>query len=295
MNERKKYTIENELYCVNIFSYGAELCSFRNKQNGREYIWQGDPSVWPDHAPLLFPIVGRLRNDSYTLYEKQYHMEIHGFARKSEFEVMEKSDGKIVFRLLSSDITYQAYPFDFELISEYELIENTLAVTRKVRNLTEQIMPYSIGEHIGIRIPIESERKLDDYIIKLEYKETIPRWPLVEGHLLGAPEPFLMDTDEIRLTQDLFQEDALVFENARSKMASIVDSNGEYDVSVAFQDYETIAFWSKPGAGYVCIEPWNGYDTPVTAGDDLLAKPGIRLLQPHAEERFKCSICINKG
>ncbi len=165
MNEGKKYTIENDTYCVEVSGYGAELCSFRNKQNSSEYIWHGDPFVWSEHAPLLFPIVGRLRNDIYTIGEKKYYMEAHGFARKSDFELVEKSNGKLIFRLRASEITYESYPFDFELISEFELIENTLVVTRVVRNLTKQIMPYSIGEHIGIHIPINSEKKLEHYKI----------------------------------------------------------------------------------------------------------------------------------
>ena len=289
------YTIENDKFRARICGTGAELYSLFVKEAGLECIWHGDPSIWPKKAPLLFPIVGRLRDDRYTLNGREYSMTIHGFARPSEFELLEHREDRLGLCLKSSALTLEMYPFDFTLTSDYCLSQNGLSVTRIVENRSAGPMPFSIGEHFGFHLPFFPGEKLSDYCLFFPEKETAPRYPITAKHLQGAPEPFLENTGEIPLGADLFDRDALVFKGLKSKKVTLGRAGGNLSLSVFYADYPVIAFWSKPGAGvpFICIEPWNGHDTPETAGDDLWQKPGMLALEPGKSRAFTCKIEVS--
>ena len=291
-NEHMTYTIENENYKAEISGTGAELQSLFVRGSGLECMWQGDPSVWAQRAPLLFPIVGRLRDDRYILDGREYTMTIHGFAKSLEFELLEHREDRLRLCLKSSDETFKKYPFDFTLISDYCLSEKGLSVTRIVENHSPRLMPFSIGEHFGFRLPFFPGEKLRDYRLEFPEKETFVRYPLTVQHLLGKPEPYLENTREIPIREDLFDRGALVFMGLKSRETTLGRTGARTSLTVRFDDYSVIAFWSKAGAGipYICVEPWNGYDTPEDAGDDLYQKPGILMLEPGKSRSFTCQI-----
>ena len=289
------YIIENDKYRVKICSTGAELRSVFAKEPELECMWHGDNSIWAKKAPLLFPIVGKLRDDCYILNGRKYTMPIHGFAWTSEFELLEHQKNSLRLYFKSSDQTLKMYPFDFMVTSDYCLSQNCLSVTRIVENRSLSLMPFSIGEHFGFHLPFFPGEKLQDYSLFFPEKETAPRYPLTAEHLLGEPEPFLTNTREIPLREEIFDRDALVFMGLKSKEVVLSRIGGKTSLTVRYDDYPVIAFWSKPGAGvpYICIEPWNGYDTPENAGDNLYQKPGMLMLEPGESKSFNCKIEVS--
>ena len=291
------YTIENDYYKADICSKGAELYSLYARKQEFNCLWHGDPAIWAGRAPFLFPIVGRLRDDRYTLDKKEYTMTIHGFAQNLEFELQEHTKDRLRLCLKSCDATRKIYPFDFSVISCFRLSDNSLTVTRIVENCSPRCMPFSLGEHFGFRSPFFPDEKLKDYSLTFEKEETAPRYPLTEKHLLGEPESFLMNTSKIPIKEDLFDQGALIFMGLQSKKVTLGKDEGRAALSLHYDDYSTIAFWCKSGTGvpYICIEPWNGYDTPESAGDDIYQKPGIIMLEPGQSRSFSCQIGISKS
>ena len=287
------YTIENANYRAEISSTGAELQSVFAKGPGFDCMWYGDPAVWARRAPLLFPIVGRLIDDRYTLDGKEYSIPQHGFVRTMEFSLVERKEDRVRLSLKSTAETLEKYPFSFTLISDYSLSQNGLTVTRTVENNTTKLMPYSLGEHFGFRIPFFPGENNLDYRLTFPQAETAPWYPLTPKHHMAEPEPFLNNTKEIPIKADLFDRDALVFLGLKSKKVSLGKNGGKATLNFHYDDYSVIAFWSKPGAKvpYVCIEPWNGHDMPENFKDkDIFKKPGILTLEGGKSRSSSCRI-----
>jgi len=286
------YTIENDYYKAEVNSTGAELHSLYVKKQGFNCLWNGEPSVWPKRAPFLFPIVGKIRDDRYTLDGKEYTLTSHGFAPKSEFTLLENTKDSLRLSLKSSDATRAMYPFDFSIISYFGFSQKSLVVTRTFENLSPRVMPFSMGEHFGFICPFFQGEKKEEYSFTFEKEETAPRYPLTAKHLLDKPEPFLNNTRKIPITEELFKRGAVIFMGLKSKKLTYGKEGGKALLNFDFSDFSTIAFWSKYGTGipYICIEPWNGYDSPDDAGDDLYEKPGQIMLEPGKSRSISCSI-----
>lgn len=285
-----KKELINKYLCVTVKDQGAEITSIKDNQK-REYIWQADPSVWGRHAPVLFPIVGKLNNNKYLHLGKTYQLNQHGFARDMAFSFVRESEAELSCRLLPTPKTMEAYPFDFMLEIHYRLVQNSVEVSYEVTNNDSQVMPFSIGGHPAFSLNLGSNDKIEDYYIEFEQPETADTLHLDHNSLLSdETERVLTDESVIPLTQDLFSRDALIFLNLTSKKVSLKSLKHNYSVTVNFSDFPFLGIWAKPGAKYICIEPWHGHVDPAGKDGILMNKPGIIRLAPGGI--FKCSYTI---
>lgn len=276
-----EHFIENQRLGMAVSSYGAELCSLIDKERDREIIWQGDPSIWSGHSPLLFPIVGKLKNDQYTLLHTTYSMSKHGFAKCGDFEVQQEGPSTLVFTLRDTPATHTSYPYSFILGVCFHLEENRLEITHTVHNpsLSEALL-FSIGAHPGLCCA------LGDQLI-FEHAEDGPVFRLGEDLLLNPqPSPAPFDGTALAITSTLFENDALILQAPRSRFATLRSHTEGNLVRVDWFEAPVLGLWAKPGAPYVCVEPWYGIDDDPAVSGQLSEKPHIQRLSPGETFRF---------
>jgi galactose mutarotase-like enzyme len=220
------YEIKNSFISAKIDSFGAQLNSLKKNNQNIEYIWQANAEYWNRHAPILFPIVGRLKEDSYFYKDKKYNMTQHGFARDCEFELIRKDDDYLNFRLKSTDKSLEIYPFLFELDISYELIENKIIISYEVKNMTNGEMLFSIGAHPAFNWPLDNEKKEDSYLEFINIKST-KRYFLNEKGLVYKSASLEIEDNKIALNDELFKDDALVFNDANIKQVTFKNSNNK--------------------------------------------------------------------
>lgn len=279
-------TISNSTLKASIKHAGAELFSLKDNQN-KEYIWEGNPDFWGKHSPVLFPIVGTLKNNTYTINEKEYQLSRHGFARDMEFDLIHKTENSVVFSLQSNTETLKKYPFEFELQLIYTLKESTLDIEYKVINKGENKMPFSIGAHPAIALP----EHFENYAFKFE-KEEVLKYSLLENDLISNKTETLAITENlVPLNYKLFENDALVFKTLESNSVTILENSKPY-IKVDFEDFPSLGIWTKDQAPFVCIEPWFGYSDTAENSGDLFEKEGILILDAKQTFQSKFSIQI---
>ncbi len=273
--------LENNLLTVKILTKGAELCSIAGKTDHTEYLWQGDPAYWNKHSPILFPIVGTLKNDTYVHQGTAYTMSRHGFARDREFAVIRQENNCVCLELKADEATLQQYPFLFSLRVDYTLRDNNLTVAYTVINQDEELMYFSIGGHPAFNLPIDKTLKFEDYTLKFEAIEQAKVYPLnAAGHLLAEGLPFFNHSNCIALKKSLFYEDALIFKDLRSGKLQLVTEKDSRTVTISFEQFPFLGIWSKKDADFICIEPWQGITDGVNASGLLEEKEGICALEP---------------
>jgi galactose mutarotase-like enzyme len=244
-------TIKNEFLTVSVNSMGAELSSLKDNNTQKEYIWQGNPSVWNGQAPLLFPITGRLLNDTYVHDDKKYSLPKHGFARKSEFALMRSKQNLAVFGLFDNEKTKEVYPFRFYLGVEYRLDGKKLIVTHTVQNKDESIMYFSFGAHPAFNIT------LGDSVVFSEKEKLTTLLTNEYGYVVGE-KTLSENSDTVVIDAHIFDNDALFLPAMKSTSAKIVNADGEEILQMTYGNVPYLGLWAKPGAPYVCVEPWHG-------------------------------------
>ena len=284
------YTIENEYLGVSINLKGAELTGLFHKDSQIEYMWNADPIFWGKSSPVLFPIVGGLKDNIYTFEGKSYHLPRHGFARDCVFEVEDHWDDGISFLLRSNENTMKTYPFSFEFRLVYELYANLLSVTYHVTNLGETDMYFSVGGHPAFAVPLQDDLLYEDYYLEFEEKETFMHWPLSDtGLILEEPkslfgmkiideELMIEETQKIPLSRDLFYQDALVFKEINSTTVTLKSDKSEHSLRFDFAGFPFLGIWAAKDADFVCIEPWCGIADSVTHKQEIKEKEGINKL-----------------
>ena len=270
------YQIKSGLCSAEISALGAELKSFKNNKTQTEYIWYGKPEFWYGTAPILFPIVGKLKDDEYIYEGKTYKMNQHGFARKSEFELKEKTDNSLLFVLRPSAETRTMFPFEFELEIGFEINENKLLVSNKVINPSDRILYFTIGAHPAFNLPL-SNASLEDYYIEFDKNEDLELYSLEGGLLLKETTKYILNEgNRIRLSETVFNNDALVFKSINSHSFTIGNTKSDYKLKlINTGNAPHLGIWSKPGAPYVCIEPWHGHADFVDTDKDFVKKEGM--------------------
>ncbi len=256
---------------------GAELVRLQDEQ-GRDWLWDGDPAFWTGRSPLLFPIVGRVKNDRIHVNGLDYELPKHGFARTSRFEIEEANPSYCRLRLSSSEATLQRYPFPFQLDVSYAVEGATLSITAAVSNTGSSGMPVSFGFHPAFRWPLPYDAPREAHEIRFEQEETAPIRRPLEGLIKRETEPSPVQGHTLALRDDLFVADALVFDQLRSRSVAY-GAQGGASLRVDFPDMPHLGIWTKPGAGYICIEPWQGYADPEGFDGELSEKPGIVLVE----------------
>lgn len=275
-----KEKIENEYISVGISHAGAELNSVFHKLQQKEYLWQGSDAWWPRKAPVLFPVVGKLNNNSFSLNGKSFSLPQHGFARDETFSVLEQKSDMILFILRSDEQSLTRYPFPFELLIRYELNARTLNVTYEVRNTGTETMYFSIGAHPGFNCPLNADERFSDYYLEFEKEETLERHLLTEGTFNGATERVMSNAKILPLDEELFRKDAIVFKNMKSERICLKSKRSDYSLEFAFKDFPYFGIWTKPGAPFICLEPWCGIADNMNFKGGLKDKEGIVSLAP---------------
>jgi galactose mutarotase-like enzyme len=271
--------IENDFLKVAIDNKGAQLSSIIDKKDGRELMWQADPDVWPWHAPNLFPIVGAVINDQLLVDGKAYPMKRHGIARLSEFVLLSNDEVQAVFSLPNSEKTLEVYPyhFDFEVI--YLLIDNALRITYKVINHDKKTIYFSVGGHPAFNAPFYPDEQYEDYYLEFEMEEKLERHLLAADSMFsGETGPVKFDGKKLWLTKDLFNNDALVFKNLRTREVTLKSKNHDRSLTVEFPHFNYLGLWAKSGAPFVCIEPWLGCTDTEGQPKDISQKENIQKL-----------------
>lgn len=277
-------SISNKILTASIKHAGAELFSLIDNQK-KEYIWDGNPDFWPKHSPILFPIVGSLKNDTYIFNEKEYHLPRHGFARDMEFQLIEKTESSATFSLEYSEKTLQKYPFKFELQIIYKLEDNTLNIGYKVINKGDIQLPFSIGAHPAFALP----KEFSNYSIQFEKEEKLEYSLLENGLISNTTETLETSNNAVSLNYKLFENDALVFKTLESNSLTILENSKPY-IKVDFEDFPNLGIWTKENASFICIEPWFGYSDTLEKSGDLFKKEGILILE--ANQTFNTSFDI---
>ena len=277
-------TIKNLEFSAVIARKGAELISFK-KNNNKEYIWDGNPAFWGKHSPVLFPIVGTLKNDSYTYKDKTYHLSRHGFARDMEFEATQTDENQVVFTLKSNSETEKMYPFEFELHIIYTLEQNNLNIAYKVINLDKVIIPFSLGAHPAFALP----ENFTNYSLLFEYSENLISHQLEDGLISNKTFEITQNEKSISLDYTLFENDALIFKKLKSKSITILENKAPI-LKVKYNDFNSLGLWTVQNAPFICIEPWLGYSDTLDATRNIFEKEGIQTIAEN--QTFNCSFDI---
>lgn len=275
--------IANQKLTVSINPKGAELTSLKDSEN--EYMWDGNPKFWEKHSPILFPIVGTLKNNAYQYNGKEYNLSRHGFARDNEFTVKEKNNDSVTFLLTSNEKTLKIYPFEFQLELKYSLKDTTLLLEYSVINIGKNDMPFAIGAHPAFALSGNFKK----YSLKFEKEEILVSTLLEDGLLSDKTTDISLVDQELPLSYDLFKNDALIFKNSASSYIDIIKNNSPY-IRVNLGNFPHLGIWTKENAPFLCIEPWQGYADSINSNGNLFEKEGIIIIKSH--EKFSTSFSI---
>jgi galactose mutarotase-like enzyme len=273
-----------------IKAHGAELCSLRDAQ-GVELIWQAG-AAWPRHAPLLFPIVGRLKSDELRHRGKTYPMTQHGFARDQVFEWKERAATSCSLALRDSAATRARYPFAFRLAVHYRLQAAQLEVTLEIGNTGQEMLPASIGAHPAFNWPLVEGLPKESYSLAFSDAEFEPIRRLKDGLMREKPEPTPIQGQTLALRERLFDDDALILDRLASRSVRYAADRGP-SFEVSWNGFHQLGIWSKPGgAAFLCIEPWRGYASPADFDGEFSDKPGVMQIAPGRAEVLKYRIGV---
>lgn len=267
-----KIILSNSQLTATINSLGAELISLKNNNN-REFIWEGNPDFWGKHSPILFPIVGSLKNNTYIYNSTVYLLPRHGFARDMNFDVIEQTNEKVVFSLKETETTLEKYPFKFELHISYTLSNTKLNIGFKVKNNNHFSMPFSIGAHPAFAIA----DNFDNYKLKFEKFEKLEVSILEKDLISNTTYELLLENNCLPLKYPLFDNDALIFKTIESKSVTLLQNEVPI-LKVHYNDFPSLGIWTKSQAPFICIEPWIGYADTINNNGNLEEKEGIQIL-----------------
>lgn len=246
-------TISNGKLTVEIAEKGAEIQCAKN-ENGRILTWTGDPTYWKGRGPVLFPICGRLLNNTYKYGGKEYELGSHGFAKLNVFDVVKKTDTSVTFCLKANEETLKQYPFLFEFYVTYTLEDSNIVVQYDVKNVDSKEMLFSVGGHESYML----EGGLENYYIEFDKNVTLDTFTVVGPIINHETTRILENGSKLPLQNSFFIPDALVFKNIDFDNLTIRRKDGTFTAAVEFKGFPTLLIWTVPNAPYVCIEPWYG-------------------------------------
>ncbi|MET4391265.1 galactose mutarotase-like enzyme [Bradyrhizobium sp. F1.4.3] len=291
------HTIRTGELTATIKAHGAELCSLKDAA-GVEFIWQAGPA-WPRHAPLLFPIVGRLADDELRHRGKTYRMTQHGFARDSRFAWTERGEHSCALALEDSEATRALYPFAFRLVVTYMLDEAGLDVVLTIVNTGEETLPASLGGHPAFNWPLQAGASKEGHALSFANEESFPVRRLDGGLLRAATEPSPVKGTVLPLSESLFSDDAVIFDRINSNSVRYAAGQGASTgpwLKMSWRGFRELGVWSKPsGAPFLCIEPWRGYASPAGFAGEFSDKPGLMHIAVGAEEELSYRIEVGSS
>lgn len=276
---------------ASINPFGAELSSLRDGE-GRELMTDADPAFWTGRAPILFPIVGRLNDDVLWIDGRSYRMEKHGFARRSIFDAVDVTPASATFRMTDNVDTMQQYPFHFLLEIGFAIEGATLTMTARIGNGGDAPMPVSFGWHPAFAWPLPYGAGRDEHRIQFEADEPGDLKALTPDGLIGGDRASPVDGRTLALADALFEADALIWDPVASRAVRYGAATGP-QLDIAFPDTPRLGIWTKPGAGFVCVEPWHGIADPAGYQGDFGDKPGVFEIAPG--DSWQCALQVTLG
>lgn len=289
------HTIRSGGLTATIKAHGAELCSLKDG-GGTEFVWQAGPE-WQRHAPLLFPIVGRLANDEMRHLGKTYRMTQHGFARDSRFAWVERGENRCSLMLADSEATRARYPFPFRLTATYTLDDAGLDLSLAIVNTGGETLPVSVGGHPAFNWPLEAGVPKESYALTFTNEEPSPVRGVENGLLLPATNPSPVRGTVLALSESLFANDAVILDPVNSDAVRFAAGQGQGPwLRMSWRGFRELGVWSKPtGAPFLCIEPWRGYASPKDFDGEFSDKPGLMHIAPGAKEELSYRIEVGSS
>lgn len=288
-------SLANGVLSARIDPLGAELLSLTDAGD-REYMTSADPAFWTGHAPLLFPVVGALNGGRYRHEGREYALAKHGFARTHRFEIVETATDRARFRLTDSEETRAAYPFAFAFDAEFALEGPRLSTTVTVANRGDAPMPFSFGFHPAFAWPLPGGGDKAAHRVEFERDEPAPirRIDPASGTLLAASEPTPVAGRVLTPVAALFERDALIWDRLESRSLVFAGANGAR-LRLDFPDCPHLGIWQKPGAQFLAIEPWQGFNDPHGFAGDFRDKPGVVVLTAGDSRRFRLDVTVTSA
>lgn len=271
------YTLKNDVLKITVAERGAELKSITALSDGTEYLFDSDPTWWKYSSPVLFPIVGKVNDGKYRAEGKEYALPQHGFARTSNFWLVDATDRNLIFALESNAATLKVYPYKFRLEISFELIGREVKVIWKVANVDDKEIYFSIGAHPALSCPLAYGEKFEDYYLKFNKPEKSARLPLATNGSLTHDRIPTLDGMELALNYELFKGDALVFDDLKSDEVSVCSRKSSKSITIRAKGFPYWGFWTpaQGGAPFICIEPWHGHADYENFMGELKDKEGI--------------------
>lgn len=287
------YQICSEELCLTISDMGAEMQSVR--RDGREYLWNGDSTYWPERAPILFPFVGRFTDGRYLLDGKEYRMDIHGFARHFPYKVLYKNENEIIFELCDNEETFKMYPYHFRLQAAYKVQRHKILIIYRVSNCSESTMYFGIGAHPGFALPFDEGVDFADYYLEFSGKSRPMRIGHTETCFLSGEswEYPLEDGRYLKLSHDMFDDDAIILREIADKV-TLKSDKGKRKVTVSYPNFPFLGFWHAPKtkAPYLCIEPWASLPSRQDIVEEFRYKSDLVRLAPGGIYQNEWSISV---
>ena len=283
------YNKKNGNIEITVESKGAELKALL--KDGKEFMWNADAKYWAKTSPVLFPFVGGCKEGKYTYKGIEYPMGRHGFARDNEFELVEIGENNLKFSYKSNEESLKVYPFNFEFIINYVITADGVNLEYEVFNKEDGEMYFNLGTHPAF---MASEFPVTDYYLEFSEPETLDLYTLVGLTVAKETKPFLKNEKVIKITEDLFKDDALVFKGHKSEYLSLKNINNSEEVKVSLKDFTWLGIWAPPGAPFVCLEPWCGVADMEDHNGDLTKKEAVNKLEKGGSFKRVMEIIVNK-
>jgi len=287
------YRIENEALCVCVSDLGAEISSILDKRTGRELLWQPNEAIWNGQAPVLFPLIGRLKEGKYTYRDRQYSIASHGFARHSLFAAMQSSPHEISFSITDSEKTRGEYPFAFRFTVQYALRDGTIEKTHIVENRSDETMYYELGGHEGYNLNLYPGARMTDFYLKFSDRDFVETYTFDSDIMLNRETKKITLKDGVLpLNMELFRYDALVLRGIENIAVELWNAQGRV-AAVSAPGFDYMGIWTKflpVDTKYICIEPWTSLPDANFLDYELTNKIGIRALAPGERETLAYSM-----
>ena len=268
--------LSNNELSIRISEKGAELQSIN--YNDLEYLWQADTKFWGKHSPVLFPIVGELKNGKYIFENKEYALSRHGFARDNIFDAQKISDTSAIFTLHSGDKTLAVYPFQFTFQLRYEINDDELSCTYVVKNINAFMMYFSVGGHPAFRVPLNENLQYNNYSLKFDDDTKLNRYLLHDGLTGDNVQSLPLDEHELHLDPSLFYADAIVLKDLKSRQITLHSEKDPHGLTFHMEGFPYFGIWAAKDAPFVCLEPWSGIADNIHHDGQLINKEGINKL-----------------
>lgn len=276
-------SLENTKIQAFFSSKGGELQSLKSKETNLEYLWSGNPDYWGKFSPILFPIVGGLKDNTYYFRGKAFTLPRHGLAREREFKVSKISETEVLFTLEQDEESLKVYPFEFRLGLRYTLLEDTLRCAYEVTNTGNQVLWFSIGGHPAFSVPLKEGLKYDDYYLQFNKDQQLISNKIKQDLIDDKTETIALTDGKLPLKHELFYEDALVFKNLKSDSISLKSDSDAHGLEFQFKGFPFFGIWAAKDADFVCLEPWCGIADGTHHQQQLEEKEGIISLNPKEE------------